>query len=61
MDITLDNILEWLKSAWSAELFMLGDNPFRLKTMTVLIVSLFLLFFLTGWLKRFMVKRVFPR
>ncbi|MBS4060503.1 MAG: mechanosensitive ion channel family protein [Bacteroidetes bacterium] len=54
-------IIEQLKIYWSFELFKLGDSPFTTKTLISLIVSLFLLFYLTSKIKKLMVKRVFPR
>jgi small-conductance mechanosensitive channel len=54
-------IIEQLKIYWSFELFKLGDSPFTTKTLISLIVSLFLLFYLTSKIKKLMIKRVFPR
>lgn len=61
MEIFPGKVAEWFRSAWSAELFKLGDSPFMLKTLIILLVSLSLLFFLTGWLKRLMIRKIFPR
>jgi small-conductance mechanosensitive channel len=54
-------IIEQLKIYWSFELFKLGDSPFTTKTMISLMVSLFLLFYLTSKIKKLLIKRVFPR
>lgn len=56
-----DEIIEQLKIYWSFELFKLGDSPFTTKTLISLIVSLFLLFYITSKLKKLMIKKVFPR
>jgi small-conductance mechanosensitive channel len=58
---SLDSLLEWIKETWSIELFKLGDSTFTIRTFFLLIFSIFLLFFLSGKVKRLLNKRVFPR
>jgi small-conductance mechanosensitive channel len=58
---SLDSLLEWIKETWSIELFKLGASPFTIRTFILLVVSFFLLFFLSGKVKRLLNKRVFPR
>ncbi|MDZ4059076.1 MAG: hypothetical protein U1D64_03430, partial [Bacteroidales bacterium] len=58
---SLDSFLEWIKETWSIELFKLGASPFTIRTFILLVVSFFLLFFLSGKVKRLLNKRVFPR
>lgn len=54
-------IIAKLKEYWNFELFNLGDSPFTTKTLISLILSLFLLFYLTSKIKKLMLKRIFPR
>ncbi|MDD3195245.1 MAG: mechanosensitive ion channel [Paludibacter sp.] len=58
---TTEEILEWLNQFFNTQLFKLGSSDFTLKTLTVLILSLILLFFFTSRLSRFLVKKVFPK
>jgi small-conductance mechanosensitive channel len=54
-------LIEWLKSTWNFELFNLGENPFTTKTFLLLVLSLFLLFYISSKIKKVLVKRIFPR
>lgn len=56
-----NEFIEWLKTSWNIELFHLGDSPFTTKTFVLLIVSLFLLFYISSKIRKVLVKRVFPR
>lgn len=56
-----EEIIAKLKEYWNYELFNLGDSPFTTKTLISLIISLFLLFYLTSKIKKLMIKRIFPR
>jgi small-conductance mechanosensitive channel len=56
-----DTFKEWLQSFWGSELFSIGENVFTIKTLIILLFSLFLLFFLTSKLRHLMVKRILPR
>ena len=56
-----EEIIAKLKVYWNFELFHLGDSPFTTKTLISLILSLFLLFYLTSKIKKLMTKRIFPR
>lgn len=46
---------------WGKELFKLGETEFTLGKFTYLILALTLLIYLTGWFKRLLVRKVFPR
>jgi small-conductance mechanosensitive channel len=59
--MSYNELLEKLKAYWNYELFLLGDSPFTTKTLISLALSLFLLFYLTSKIKKFLVNRVFPR
>jgi small-conductance mechanosensitive channel len=56
-----EEFLSWLKTAWNFELFHLGDSPFTTKTFLLLILSLFLLFFISSKIRKVLVKKIFPR
>lgn len=56
-----EEILKWLNKFLNTQLFKLGSSDFTFKTLTILILSLVLLFFLTSLLSRFLVKKVFPK
>jgi small-conductance mechanosensitive channel len=56
-----EEIIERLRNYWNFELFKLGDSPFTTKTLISLIISLFLLFYLTSKIKKLLIKKVFPR
>ncbi len=60
MDL-LDRLAAWLKETWNSSLFKLGENPFTLKTIIILIASLILLFFLSSLIGRVLARKVFPR
>ena len=57
----LESILEWLKSFWNAEIVKLGETPLTIKSLIIVLVSLILLVYLSGKLKKLLVKRIFPR
>jgi small-conductance mechanosensitive channel len=57
----MEGFTDWLKAVLNVVIFPLGDNVFTVKTLLVLTISLFLLFFLSAKLKVLMLKRVFPR
>lgn len=54
-------IIDWLKTAWSFELFHLGDSPFTTKAFLILVLSLFLLFYISSKIKKILVNKIFPR
>jgi small-conductance mechanosensitive channel len=58
---TIDDLLSWLKTTWNFELFHLGTNPFTTKTFLLLLLSLFLLFYLSSKIKHLLVNRIFSR
>ena len=56
-----DKVLSWLNSLWKADLFKLGGTEYNMQTLILLLASLFLLFYLTGKLKKLLVNNIFPR
>lgn len=54
-------IIDWLKTTWNFELFHLGDNPFTTKTLLLLILSLFLLFYVSSKIRKVLVTKIFSR
>lgn len=54
-------LIEWLKTSWNYELFHLGDSVFTTKTFLLLVLSLFLLFYLSSKIRKILVKKIFPR
>lgn len=58
---SLDKLMNWLNSILEAQLFHLGGTDFKVQTLLLLLVSLFLLLYLTGKLKKLLVKNIFPR
>jgi small-conductance mechanosensitive channel len=57
---TVERIFEWLLSAWNAELLKLGDTPFTVRALILVIISLVLLSYLSAKFKKLLVERVFP-
>jgi small-conductance mechanosensitive channel len=53
--------IEWLKTTWNFELFHLGASPFTTKTFLILILSLFLLFYVSSKIRKVLVQKIFPR
>jgi small-conductance mechanosensitive channel len=58
---SVEELLSWLKTTWNFELFHLGDSSFTTKTFPLLILSLFLLFYISSKIRKVLVKRIFPR
>jgi small-conductance mechanosensitive channel len=58
---SFEEILDWLKSTWNFELFHLGTNQFTTKTFLLLLLSLFLLFYLSSKIRKVLVNKIFPR
>jgi small-conductance mechanosensitive channel len=56
-----DRFIQWLQRTWQIELFHLGENPFTTKTLVLLIIALFLLFYLTSLIRKLLVNKIFPR
>lgn len=54
-------IIDWLKSTWNFELFHLGDSQFTTKAFILLVLSLFLLFYISSKIRNILVNRIFPR
>lgn len=59
--ISPKELIEWLKATWNYELFHLGENPFTTKTLLLLVLSLFLLFYISSKIRKILVHKVFPR
>jgi small-conductance mechanosensitive channel len=58
---SVEELVSWLKTTWNFELFHLGDSPFTTKTFLLLILSLFLLFYISSKFRKVLVNRNFPR
>lgn len=54
-------LINWLKATWNFELFHLGESVFTTKTLFALIVSLFLLFYISSKIRKLLVRKIFPR
>jgi len=54
-------LIDWLKTTWNYELFNLGKSPFTFKTFLLLVLSLFLLFYISSKIRKILVNKVFPR
>jgi small-conductance mechanosensitive channel len=54
-------ILEWLKTAWSAQLFKMGQVEFTTSTIAFLLISFTLLFYITAKIKKILLNKIFPR
>ena len=59
--ISPKELIEWLKTTWNLELFHLGENPFTTKTFLLLVLSLFLLFYISSKIRKILVNKIFPR
>lgn len=53
--------MESIISIWNNKLFTVGGTQFTLGSVVVLLIAIFLLFYLTGNLKKFLIKRLFPK
>ncbi len=58
---SVEELLNWLKTTWNFELFHLGDSPFTTRTFILLILSLFLLFYISSKIRKVLVNKIFPR
>jgi small-conductance mechanosensitive channel len=58
---TISLVFEHIKNIWNAELFSAGQNVFTLGSISMLIISVVLLFFITGRFYRLLLHRIFPR
>lgn len=58
---SFNDLLDWLNHAINFKLFSLGGSDFTTKTFLWLVFSFFLLFMVAGKIKKFLVKKVFPR
>jgi small-conductance mechanosensitive channel len=58
---SVEELVSWLKTTWNFELFHLGDSPFTTKTFLLLLLSLFLLFYISSKFRKVLVNRNFPR
>jgi small-conductance mechanosensitive channel len=55
------SLLERIGQTMNIELFKLGSSTLTIKTIILLLVSLFLLFFISGRVKSLLKNRIFPR
>lgn len=58
---SIEKFISKLKPIWNFELFNLGDTIFTTRTLLLLIVSLFLLIYVTSKIKKLLVSKIFPR
>jgi small-conductance mechanosensitive channel len=58
---TSEKFFTWFKPIWNLELFNLGDTAFTTRTFLILIISLFLLIYITAKIKKLLVFKIFPR
>lgn len=58
---SVEEFLSWLKTTWNFELFNLGESPFTTRTLVLLILSLFLLFYISSKIRKVLMKKIFPR
>lgn len=56
----LDKVFSWMKTTWHLELFQLGKSQFTVQTLILLLLSLFLLFYLSGLIRKLLIKKIFP-
>ncbi|MBW6459462.1 MAG: mechanosensitive ion channel [Bacteroidales bacterium] len=57
----MDKVAHWLKNTWQIELFHLGESPVTTRSVVLIIIAIFILFYLSAWIKRLLIKKVFPR
>jgi small-conductance mechanosensitive channel len=58
---TFEKIINKFKPIWNFELFSLGDSVFTTRSLLLLIVSLFLLIYITAKIRKLLVLKIFPR
>jgi len=58
---TFEKFTNWIKPVWNFELFNFGDTVFTTRSLLIMVVSLFLLFYITSHIRKLLVKRIFPR
>lgn len=58
---SIEELFEWLENAINYRLFTLGSSDFTTKTFLWLMLSLLLLSFFAGKIKKLLVKKIFPR
>lgn len=56
----LDEVFSWIKTTWHLELFNLGKSAFTVQTLILLLLSLFLLFYISGLIRKLLIKKIFP-
>lgn len=59
--ISPGELIDWLKTTWNFELFHLGKSQFTTKNFLLLVLSLFLVFYISSKIRKVLVKKVFPR
>jgi len=55
------DLYDWFFEIWHYHLFQLGKTMITTKSVVLLVLALYLLFVFTGWVKRFLSRRIFPR
>jgi small-conductance mechanosensitive channel len=58
---SFEKFANWIKPVWNFELFNLGNTAFTTRTFILLIVSLFLLIYVTSKIRKLLVSKIFPR
>ena len=56
-----EKFIDWLKTTWHIELFHLGESPVTMRSVVLIVIAIFILFYLSAWIKRLLIKKVFPR
>ena len=59
--ISPKELIEWFKTTWNYELFHLGASQFTTKNFFLLVLSLFLVFFISSKIRKILVNKIFPR
>lgn len=57
----IEKFINKFKLIWNFELFNLGDSVFTTRSFLLLIVSLFLLIYITAKIRKLLVSKIFPR
>jgi len=61
MEKTIDSLLDKLQQIFNSTLFHLGETEFSLLSIIILVISIFLVFYLSGKLKNILVDRILTR
>ncbi|MFO7656613.1 MAG: mechanosensitive ion channel [Bacteroidales bacterium] len=58
---SVEELLNWLKNTWNYELFLLGNSHFTTKIFILLVLTLFLLFYISSKIRKVLANKIFPR